>query len=241
VCIPCHRVCHPGKPSLVRLRCPPRRPRARAPSRTVRSGRPALSRHTSHARRRRPACSASASGGMRKRARRASRRRATTPRMALAAHRLGALSRGSLSAPSPVLIAWCYASITQRVAYGRAHARACAKGATAASHHKLHASLSPMSGAAAAQTRPTVQGIGGCLPRPSPGRPGARNVTGAARTHQCAVRAGGLGLWRHAHVNAPKETARRAAVKNRPARFPGSGGRNARSWAARITTPWPSS
>ena len=42
-------------------------------------------------------------------------------------------------------------------------------------------------------------------------------------------------------VNSPKGTALRAAVHNRPVRFPVSGWLQARSLAARITKPWPSS
>jgi hypothetical protein len=86
--------------------------------------------------------------------------------IATAAHSLSALSNCSLSAPSPVLIALCYASITHRVEYCSAHARACAKSTTSASHNRLHASLSSASGAATSQTRTAVHGIGAFLLRP---------------------------------------------------------------------------
>ena len=159
----------------------------------------------------------------------------------MAAHNRSALSSWRRSAPSPVLLALCYASITQRVDYGSAHARAGAKSAPLASHNRIHSSLSVASGAATSQTRTAVQGMGGLPLRPSPGRQGALNVTAVALTHKCAVRAGCVGLWRTSHVNSPKGTALRAAAHKRPARFPVSGWLNARSFAARITKPWPSS
>ena len=105
VFIPCHSVCHPGKPSLIRLRCPPRRPMARATSRTVWSLRPDLARSTSSSRGLRPDCAASASGCLRRRSRSSIRRRATTLMIAMAANSRSTLSSCSLSAPRPVLIA----------------------------------------------------------------------------------------------------------------------------------------
>jgi Recombinase len=105
VFIPCQSVCHPGKPSLVRLRCPPKRPMARATSRTVRSVRPDFWHKTSSSRGLQPAWAAAASGCLRRRARSSIRRRATTLMIATAANSLSALSHCRLSAPSPVLIA----------------------------------------------------------------------------------------------------------------------------------------
>src|SRR5262249_26916747 len=105
VFIPCQSVCHPGKPSLVRLRCPPKRPMARATSRTVPSVRPDFWRKTSSSRGLKPAWAASASGCLRRRSRSSIRRRATTRMLATAANSLSALANGSLSAPSPVLLA----------------------------------------------------------------------------------------------------------------------------------------
>jgi hypothetical protein len=170
VFIPCQSVCHPGKPSLVRLRCPPKRPMAKATSRTVRSGRPDLWRHTSSASGRKPDWAASASGCLRRRSRSAIRRRATTRMRAMAANNRAALARWRRSAPSPGLIALGYASITQRVDDGSAQARACAKAATVASHTRIHSSLSVASGAATSQTRTPVPGMGGLPRRPYPGR-----------------------------------------------------------------------
>src|SRR5919201_1757094 len=131
--------------------------------------------------------------------------------------------------------------MTQRVEYCNAHARACAKSTTLVSHNSIHSHLSVGSGAATSQTRTAVQGIGGLLLRPYPGCQGALNVTAVALTHKCAVRAGCFGLWRNSKVNSPKGTTLRAAVNNRPVRFPVSGWLKARSLAARITKPWPSS
>jgi hypothetical protein len=105
VFIPCQSVCPPGQPSLVRLRGPPKRPMARATSRPVRSGRPDFWHKPSSSRGLQPAWAASASGCLRRRSRSSIRRRATTRMIATAAHRLSALSHGSLAAPSPVLIA----------------------------------------------------------------------------------------------------------------------------------------
>src|SRR5215510_6932902 len=119
--------------------------------------------------------------------------------------------------------------------------RACAKSTTLVSHNRIHSSLSVMSGEATSQTRTAVHGMGGWPLRPYPGRQGALNVTAVALTHKCAVRAGCVGLWRNSTVNSPKGTALRAAANKRPARFPVSGWLNARSFAARITKPWPSS
>src|SRR5262249_11786377 len=166
VFIPCQSVCHPGKPSLVRLRCPPKRPMARATSRTVPSVRPDFWRKTSSSRGLKPAWAASASGCLRRRSRSSIRRRATTRMLATAANSLSALANGSLSAPSPGLLALCYSSITQRAEDCREHSRACAKSTTAASPNRIHSSLSSASGAATSQTRTAVHWIGAFLLRP---------------------------------------------------------------------------
>src|SRR5215813_9283737 len=143
--------------------------------------------------------------------------------------------------PGAAVFIYDHVSITQRVEYCSAHARACTKATTLVSHNRIHSSLSVMSGEATSQTRTAVHGMGGWPLRPYPGRQGALNVTAVALTHKCAVRAGCVGLWRNSTVNSPKGTALRAAANKRPARFPVSGWLNARSLAARITKPWPSS